>query len=49
MGKWTRRVFIGAGGLVGGGLLLGVGTIVLAPNRLRILPTQGDAEPRLTT
>ena len=49
MGKWTRRVFIGAGGLVGGGLLLGVGAVALAPNRLRIMPARSDAEPRLTT
>jgi isoquinoline 1-oxidoreductase beta subunit len=31
--KWTRRGFIAAGGLVGGGLALG---IAFAPNRLRI-------------
>ena len=37
-GKWTRRAFIGAGTLAGGGLVLGVGGVVFAPNRLRIGP-----------
>ncbi len=31
--KWTRRTFIGAGALVGGGLILGV---TASPNRLKI-------------
>jgi isoquinoline 1-oxidoreductase beta subunit len=47
--KWTRRAFIATGGLLGGGLVLGVGAIALAPNRLRIKP-KGDGErPQLTT
>ena len=33
MGKWTRRAFIGAGALVGGGLVLGVTGAALAPAR----------------
>jgi isoquinoline 1-oxidoreductase beta subunit len=33
MGKWTRRAFIGAGTLAGGGLLLGVTGAALAPTR----------------
>ncbi|MEX1258886.1 MAG: molybdopterin cofactor-binding domain-containing protein [Gemmatimonadota bacterium] len=51
MGKWTRRAFIGAGTVVGGGLVLGVGGIVFAPNRLRSLPdrTGGGEGERLTT
>jgi isoquinoline 1-oxidoreductase beta subunit len=51
MGKWTRRAFIGAGTLVGGGLVLGVGGIAFAPNRLRRLPDPDDAGTgeRLTT
>jgi len=38
MGKWTRRGLLAAGGLLGGGLVLGV---AVAPNRLRI---KGDAQ-----
>lgn len=38
MGKWTRRAFITAGSLVGGGLVLGVGGIVFAPNRFAMVP-----------
>jgi isoquinoline 1-oxidoreductase beta subunit len=41
MRKWTRRAVIGVGGLLGGGLVLGVGGVVLAPNRLRIKPERG--------
>ena len=33
MGKWTRRSFIGAGVLVGGGLVLGVAGAALSPAR----------------
>jgi isoquinoline 1-oxidoreductase beta subunit len=36
MRKWTRRAFIGAGSLFGGGLVLGVTGIALAPNRLSV-------------
>ena len=45
--KWTRRAFIGAGAVAGGGLLVGVGGIVFAPNRLKYLPpgaTPGDGQ-----
>jgi isoquinoline 1-oxidoreductase beta subunit len=42
-GKWTRRAFIGAGTVAGGGLVLGVGGVVFAPNRLKYLPE--GAEP----
>ena len=49
MGKWTRRAFIATGSLVGGGLVLGVGAIALAPNRLRIVPKRADGHERLTT
>ncbi len=38
--KWTRRTFIGAGALVGGGLILGV---TASPNRLK-LSGEGVAE-----
>jgi isoquinoline 1-oxidoreductase beta subunit len=49
-GKWTRRAFIGAGAVAGGGLVLGAGVVGFAPNRLRYLP-QGAAkgDGRLTT
>jgi isoquinoline 1-oxidoreductase beta subunit len=49
MGKWTRRAFIGAGGLVGGGLVVGIGAVALAPNRLRIVPDRDGAAQHLTT
>jgi isoquinoline 1-oxidoreductase beta subunit len=47
--KWTRRAVIGAGGLIGGGLALGVGGIVFAPNRLRYVPDSTGEAPYLTT
>ena len=31
MRKWTRRAFIGAGSLVGGGFVLGAGELLFAP------------------
>lgn len=40
MGKWTRRALLTTGTLVGGGLLLGVGTVLWAPNRLSVHPEQ---------
>jgi isoquinoline 1-oxidoreductase beta subunit len=49
MRKWTRRAAIGAGGLVGGGLLLGVGAVALAPNRLRYTGQSADSSEYLTT
>jgi len=49
MGKWTRRAVIGAGGLLGGGLVLGVGTVVFAPNRMRIFPKDAGDGNHLTT
>lgn len=50
LGKWTRRAFIGAGALAGGGLILGVGGVVLAPNRLAIgTDEDDDGDGRLTT
>ena len=50
--KWTRRAFLGAGAVAGGGLLLGVGGVLFAPNRLKYLPEggeSGEGSPRLTT
>lgn len=49
MNKWTRRSFIAAGSLVGGGLALGVAGLVFAPNRLSRLPKADDAAAQLTT
>lgn len=49
MGKWTRRAFIGAGTVVGGGLVLGLGGIAFAPNRLRYLSDDPEAGSQLTT
>ena len=36
MGKWTRRAFIGAGALTGGGLVLGVTGAIFSPGRLSV-------------
>jgi isoquinoline 1-oxidoreductase beta subunit len=50
MRKWTRRAFIGAGSLVGGGFLLGVGGIALSPNRLSVRGDESsDAASQVTT
>ena len=49
MRKWTRRTLIATGGLLGGGLLLGVGAVAVAPSRLRIAPKRADGHERLTT
>ncbi len=49
MGKWTRRAFITAGSLLGGGLVLGVGGIALAPNRLGLRDKNAKDAAHLTT
>lgn len=49
VGKWTRRALLTTGGLVGGGLVLGVGGLLVAPNRLGVRPEDGDSTQRLTT
>jgi isoquinoline 1-oxidoreductase beta subunit len=36
--KWTRRAFIGAGTIVGGGFVLGVGELAFAPSRHSVRP-----------
>lgn len=38
MGKWTRRALLATGGVAGGALLVGVGVVTLAPNRLALRP-----------
>lgn len=49
MGKWTRRAFIGAGTLVGGGLALGVVGVALAPNRHSVVPDDAEGAGQLNT
>ncbi len=49
MKKWTRRAVIGAGGVVGGGLAIGIGELLFAPNRLGIFSADNTSSPRLTT
>jgi isoquinoline 1-oxidoreductase beta subunit len=48
MGKWTRRAVLATGGLLGGGLVLGVGGLLAAPNRLGVR-RENEALPQLTT
>jgi isoquinoline 1-oxidoreductase beta subunit len=49
MGKWTRRAFIGAGTVVGGGLVLGVAGVAFSPNRLTVLSDDEAASGELNT
>ena len=49
MRKWTRRAFIGAGTLVGGGFVLGVAGIALAPSRHSVVSDDAAARGELTT
>src|SRR5262245_35482116 len=48
MDKWTRRAFIGAGGVVGG-FVLGVAGVALAPNRLGVVSEGAAARGELNT
>src|SRR4051812_10343823 len=43
MRKWTRRAFIGAGTVVGGGFVLGVAGVAIAPSR-HSLVSHGEGE-----
>src|SRR5258706_1782730 len=43
MGKWTRRAFIGAGTVVGGGFVLGVAGVAFSPSRHSVV-SDGAAE-----
>ena len=49
MGKWTRRAFIGAGTLVGGGFVLGVAGVTLAPGRHGLVSSDAAEKGELTT
>lgn len=49
MNKWTRRAFIGAGALAGGGLALGVLGVALAPGRHSVVPDDAEGAGQLNT
>lgn len=49
MRKWTRRAFIGAGSLVGGGFVLGAGELLFAPSRQSVVSADAAAKGQLTT
>ena len=49
MNKWTRRAFIGAGTVAGGGFLLGAGCFTLAPSRHSLVAADAAAKGQLTT
>jgi len=49
MNKWTRRAFIGAGTITGGGFLLGVAGFTFAPSRHSLVSADGQARGQLTT
>ncbi|HET9705424.1 MAG TPA: molybdopterin cofactor-binding domain-containing protein [Vicinamibacterales bacterium] len=47
--KWTRRAFIGAGALTGGGLVLGAGCAIFAPSRHSLRSEDAEALGELNT
>jgi isoquinoline 1-oxidoreductase beta subunit len=47
--KWTRRAFIGAGALTGGGLVLGAGCAIFAPSRHSLRSDDAEALGQLNT
>ncbi len=49
MKKWTRRAFIGAGTVAGGGFLLGVAGFTFAPNRHGVVLADAADKGQLTT
>ena len=49
MNKWTRRAFIGAGSLAGGGFLVGVAGFTFAPSRHSLVGADAAARGQLTT
>jgi isoquinoline 1-oxidoreductase beta subunit len=49
MNKWSRRAFIGAGTIAGGGFLLGVAGFTFAPSRHSLVSADAAAKGQLTT
>src|SRR5262245_12168688 len=49
MNRWTRRAFIGAGTVAGGGFLLGVAGFTLAPGRHSLVSADASNLGQLTT
>ncbi len=49
MNKWTRRAFIGAGTVAGGGFLLGVAGFTFAPSRHSLVSADAAEKGQLTT
>jgi isoquinoline 1-oxidoreductase beta subunit len=49
MRKWTRRAFIGTGTIVGGGFVLGVAGLALAPSRYSVVSDDAADKGELTT
>src|SRR5262245_60083407 len=49
MRKWTRRAFIGAGTVMGGGLILGVAGVTFAPSRHSVLAGEVHGDGELNT
>ncbi|MBS1816401.1 MAG: xanthine dehydrogenase family protein molybdopterin-binding subunit [Acidobacteria bacterium] len=49
MNKWTRRTFIGAGTIAGGGFLLGVAGFTFAPGRHSVVSADAADKGQLTT
>ncbi len=49
MNKWTRRAFIGAGTIAGGGFLVGVAGFTFAPSRHSLIGPGAAARGQLTT
>ncbi len=49
MGKWTRRAFIGAGALAGGGFVLGVTGAIFAPSRHSVRSDDAEGTGELNT
>ena len=49
MRKWTRRAFVGAGSLVGGGFVLGVAGVAFAPGRHSVVSADATEKGHLTT
>jgi len=47
--KWTRRAFVGAGTIAGGGFLLGVAGFTFAPGRHSLVSADAGAKGQLTT